>query len=401
MVLQPIVDVGSGALVAAEALARFAGRPDETVDETFALAYASGRGAHLEAACIRAARAKRAELAPAIALTLNVSPDALMHESVKQALAGDLTGVIVEITEHASADLAAARTLIDDLRRRGAKIAVDDTGTGYAGLLRLTEVRPDIVKLDRGLVTGVRTSLEKSAVIEALVSLSHRMGAQVLGEGVQTQDDLIGLAELGVDLAQGWFIAMPSWTLPAGLPEAVVACRAARTALMRHETLPDTDTGLQSITAALAGTVRVTELSAALAAAASSLGVDLIGLSTLTTGGVLREVSASTRPADSRFYRLSDFPATKNALVSGNMVEAHVDDLHTDPAERAQLLRDGMSSLLVTPVISGGRPLGVLELQHRSHRRWTTNDMTRARMLAQHVAGVLARLERPQLAPAG
>jgi GAF domain-containing protein len=227
------------------------------------------------------------------------------------------------------------------------------------------------------------------------------MGAQVLGEGVQTQDDLIGLAELGVDLAQGWFIAMPSWTLPAGLPEAVVACRAARTALMRHETLPDTDTGLQSITAALAGTVRVTELSAALAAAASSLGVDLIGLSTLTTGGVLREVSASTRPADSRFYRLSDFPATKNALVSGNMVEAHVDDLHTDPAERAQLLRDGMSSLLVTPVISGGRPLGVLELQHRSHRRWTTNDMTRARMLAQHVAGVLARLERPQLAPAG
>ncbi|MCW2522460.1 MAG: diguanylate phosphodiesterase, partial [Frankiales bacterium] len=91
MALQPIVSVASGALVAAEALARFPGNLDTPVDETFAVAYAAGRGPELEAACLRAALRKRfEELDSDIAITVNVSPDALQHPSVRSALRCDL-----------------------------------------------------------------------------------------------------------------------------------------------------------------------------------------------------------------------------------------------------------------------------------------------------------------------
>ncbi|UQX89464.1 EAL domain-containing protein [Jatrophihabitans telluris] len=408
IVLQPIVDVTTGSLVAAEALARFPNNPDTSVDETFALAYANGRGADLEAACLRSAlRTKRAELPADVALTVNVSPNALDHAAVQSALAVDLTGVIIEITEHVASDLDVLRARLEELRSRGAQIAVDDASTGYAGLLRLTALRPDFVKLDRGLVRGARGSLEQSAVIEALVRLSHRMGARVLGEGVETLDDLTALAELDVDLAQGFYICEPTADLPVELPDAMESCRIARGELMRNENsaVPVADPiGIRRVTAALAASVQLADLQAALGSAAVNLGIDVISLSTLTGGRGLREVSCSGARVDPKLYRLADYPETKHALETGEMLEVHLADPFSDRAERAVMQADGTASMLLTPVIGRGQRLGVLEFRHGAHRRWSSHDLTQARILSEHIASVLLRMSLrtgPAVAVAG
>ena len=394
IVLQPIVDVSSGLLIAAEALARFPTQPDAPVEETFALAHATGRGPELEAACLRAAlRLRRIELSPDVLLTVNVSPDALGHPSVQAALQCDLDGVVVEVTEHAAGDLPALRASLDDLRSRGARIAIDDASTGYAGLLRLTALRPDLVKLDRGLVTGARSSLEQRAVIEALVSLSRRIGATVLGEGVESLDDLAVMAELDVDYAQGFYISQPVEVLPRDLPNAMESCRIARGELMRHDLAEHPDrTSIGSVTAALAASVRTADFEAALIEASVNLGIDIIALSTLDRHDVLHEISCAGGLVDTTPYRLEDYPATRTALQTAIMAEAHLDDPMSDPAERAIMQADGIASLLLTPVIGRGRRLGILEFRHRSHRRWSGSDLAQARILAEHLASVLLRM---------
>jgi EAL domain-containing protein (putative c-di-GMP-specific phosphodiesterase class I) len=393
VVLQPIVSVTTGVVIAAEALSRFPMQPGTPVDAVFSIAHASGWGAELEALCLRRALARRGDLPGETALTVNVSPDALRHPDVQDALDIDLDGIIVEITEKSATDSAALVAAMNDIRRRGGRIAIDDASTGYAGLLRLSSLRPDFVKLDRGLVTGARDSDVQAVVIEALVSLSRRIGAYTLGEGVESLDDLSMLAELDVDYAQGWAIAAPDQRPCIELPEIELACRRVRRNLMDVSSVFSDDwTGTSSITAALAGSTAPADVRAALAAASVELGVDVVGLSTLTSSGSLREVTAAGADIDPTEYNVALYPATQAALRAGTMVEAHVNDPHSDPAERALLARDGFASLLVTPVIDDNGPLGILEFSNYSYHRWTRRDFAQARNVAEHLAGTLRRL---------
>jgi EAL domain-containing protein (putative c-di-GMP-specific phosphodiesterase class I) len=391
-VLQPIIDVADGTIVGAEALARFpeSGIP---VQDALTHAYRVGRGEQLEAECVQAGLALRAELDPPYFISINVSPDAISHPQLQQVLGGDLSGVVIEITEQAASEPLSALDTIADCRRRGARIAVDDVTTGYAGLTRLAALRPDIVKLDRTLVSGTRSQVERTAVIEALVSLTRRLGGLVLGEGVETLDELAALSRLDVDYGQGTVIAPPGLPLPPVPDEVVQACRAARRRLL----LPggasmDVSTQLHNVTATLAGSVAPEELAAILRSAADSLAVDVIGLSVLSDGADLREISATGAEADNTHYPLIEFPATGTALATGAIIEVHVDDVHSDPAERELLRQHGFASLLLVPLIARSARLGILELSDRDRRRWSAQDISQARLLADHVAQVLTRL---------
>jgi EAL domain-containing protein (putative c-di-GMP-specific phosphodiesterase class I) len=393
VMLQPIVSVTTGTVVAAEALARFPSQPGASVEAVFGLAHLSGWGPQLEAACLRVALRKRYELPEGVLLSVNVSPDALQHPEVRHALRGDLRGIAVEITEKSATDSEALVAAMNEIRHRGGLIAIDDASTGYAGLLRLSTLRPDIVKLDRGLVTGARDNDVQAVVIEALVSLTRRIGARTLGEGVETLDDLTMLAQLDVDYAQGWAIGRPAAAFARELPDVAEVCRRARRNLLDVSAGFDEDLrGTASITAALAASTATADVRAALTTASADLGVDVIGLSTLTKGGVLREITATGADVDPREYQVSDFPATNAALQAGAMIEAHVDDPHSDPAERALLARDGFASLLVTPVMDEGTALGILEFSNYTHHRWTRHDLMQARTVAEHLAGTLRRL---------
>jgi EAL domain-containing protein (putative c-di-GMP-specific phosphodiesterase class I) len=396
ILLQPIVEVSTGRLVAAEALARFPSLGHPAVEQVFADAHAAGWGPELEAACLRLALSKRYEVPDGVLLAVNVSPAALPDPGVQQVLSGDLAGVIVEVTEHVATDPDILDGLLAQVRQRGAMIAVDDLSSGYGGLLRLTTLRPDIVKLDETLVRGVRGNTDQAAVIAALAGLSRWIGAQLIAEGVTTQADLSALAELDVDYAQGWFIAPPAPELPEVATQSVIACRAARRALLTDPAsrpVEESFAGLHEITATLAGTAALTDLETTLTAAADRLTIDVIGLSVLIDDSHLREITAVGDPADPRDYALTDYPATRSALHTGALVEAHLDDPHSDAAERAILAEFDLASVLIAPLIRNGNPLGILELSHRAPHQWTSHDLTQARTLADHITRVLARLK--------
>lgn len=397
--LQPIIDLSTGAVAAVEALARFTGAGDAVplpVEETFTAAYAAGRGPQLEAACLRAALDRRSDLPARVFLSVNVSPDALAHPAVAAVLADDLAGVIIEVTEHAAREPGILVERLSALRRRGAAIAVDDASKGHSGLHRLAAIRPDIVKLDRALVAGVRHSVEQTAVIEAIVSLCRRLNSSLLGEGIEDLRDLAALAELDVDYGQGHAIAAPQRHFAPPTGDVVAACQNVRLDLMRGRPAvlqaPFGADGMHAVTAALAGSAAPDDLRAALAVASAHLTLDAIGLSVIGNDQFIRELAAVGVEIEAGRVALSDQPTIRQALITGRVVEAHVHHPDLHPATRDAMMRRGLVSMLVAPLIADGVPLGVMHLGQRQATRWRAHQIAQARSLADHVASVLLRI---------
>jgi diguanylate cyclase len=204
IVLQPIVDLSTSAPIAVEALSRFLeGQPHDVFEQ----ARRHGSGPALEASAITAAMADR----PAgMMLSLNVGVDTLASPPVQAALAGDLTGIILEVTEHADIDDdAEVMAAIEDYRRRGAVIAVDDWGKGYSDMGRLMHLRPDIVKIDMSLVHGIDSDFHVGAV-RAAVAWADSVGAKLCAEGIETEHQLEALRAMGVHYGQGFLLGRPA-----------------------------------------------------------------------------------------------------------------------------------------------------------------------------------------------
>jgi EAL domain-containing protein (putative c-di-GMP-specific phosphodiesterase class I) len=225
---QPIIDTARGTVVGYEALARFSGPPHATPDRWFAVARAAGIGAELEARALRIALEARSALPPNCFLSVNVGPDALLAAPVAAvfAEAGDLRGVVVEITEQTA--VANYDDLVDafaPVRAAGALLAVDDAGAGFASLKHITVLRPDFVKLDRDLVAGIDTDETKAAVVEALGMFTSRLDSWLVAEGVETAAELDRLLSLRVPLAQGYGLGLPRPVMGGAHPEAIALCR--------------------------------------------------------------------------------------------------------------------------------------------------------------------------------
>ena len=221
---QPIVELSTGAVAGYEALSRFdpallGAGPPATPDRWFAAAEHWGVNAELQARVVASAVAMRAVLPPDTFLTVNVEPHLLLEERVAGALLehGDLSRLVLELTEHTRApDQEGLLVVLEQVRARGAMIAMDDAGTGYAGLSQLLALRPHIVKLDRELITGIDADPVKHALVEVLGDLVGRMDGWVLAEGIETAAELEAVVGLGVALGQGYVLARPA---PRMLPE--------------------------------------------------------------------------------------------------------------------------------------------------------------------------------------
>jgi EAL domain-containing protein (putative c-di-GMP-specific phosphodiesterase class I) len=214
-VFQPIISLRDGDLAGYEALARFPQDPASRPPNVwFAQAHRCGLGVELETRAVLAALLA-AHDAPHGYVSINVSPAALRAPQLLAQLPADLHGIVVEITEHELvADGERLRSTLADLRERGARIAVDDAGAGYAGLRQLMVLRPDLIKLDRGLIEDVAHDHAKQALVECFVRFAHRTAAAVCAEGIESESDLITLARLGVTYGQGYAIARPAPSWP-------------------------------------------------------------------------------------------------------------------------------------------------------------------------------------------
>ena len=115
---------------------------------------------------------------------------------------------------------------LQPLRERGARVAVDDAGAGYAGLQQIMRMKADFIKLDRALISDVHVDQAKAALIGSLVDFAGSTGAEVCAEGIETLDELRVLIRLGVTCGQGFGLARPAppWTLVDD--EAAGLCRA-------------------------------------------------------------------------------------------------------------------------------------------------------------------------------
>ncbi len=233
MNFQPIIDTARGTVVGYESLARFSGPPHVTPDSWFALARAAGVGAELEARALQTALEARSALPPNCFLTVNVGPQALLSAPVAAVFAGagDLRGVVVEITEQtAVGNYGALSDAIAPVRAAGALLAVDDAGAGFASLKHITVLRPDFVKVDRDLIAGIDTDETKAAVVEALGMFTSRLDSWLVAEGVETIAELDRLLSLRVPLAQGYGLGHPQPAMGPAHPDAVALCRRRRSA---------------------------------------------------------------------------------------------------------------------------------------------------------------------------
>jgi EAL domain-containing protein (putative c-di-GMP-specific phosphodiesterase class I) len=95
------------------------------------------------------------------------------------------------------------------------RVAVDDTGSGFASLQRLVDVRPEIVKLDRALTAQIDTDAPRRALVAAIRQFADDMGITVVAEGIEREEQLVVLREIGVDCGQGYLLGRPA-PLPAG-----------------------------------------------------------------------------------------------------------------------------------------------------------------------------------------
>lgn len=211
-VLQPIADLATGDVVGAEALTRFVGPSPRTPDRWFREAADVGLGVELELAALEVALAHLARLPSTVSLSLNVSPATVVDERLVAVLAdADARRLVLELTEHDQvADYEPLLASLHTLRGRGLRIAVDDTGAGYAGLGHLVRMRPEIIKLDIELTRGIDQDPLRHALGTALVSFARDVGATIVAEGIETAGELTTLRELGVPWGQGYLLARPA-----------------------------------------------------------------------------------------------------------------------------------------------------------------------------------------------
>ena len=211
--LQPIVDLASGRVVGAEALARFTDADGEAIptESCFLDAHALGLGLELELAAVRLALRTHDRLPDGLYLALNASPALLAGDELLTVLARhERRPLVVELTEHqAVEDYFSLVRSLDALRDHGIRIAIDDVGSGFSSFRHVTRVNPEILKLDRSLVCGIDDDPVRQSLAAAIVAFAADVGAVVVSEGIESEAELACLRGLAVGLGQGFFLGRP------------------------------------------------------------------------------------------------------------------------------------------------------------------------------------------------
>jgi EAL domain-containing protein (putative c-di-GMP-specific phosphodiesterase class I) len=218
--LQPIVDLASGARIGAEALSRFPTGWGKAPDVVFAEAHSVGAGHRLELLALERAAAHLRSVSGYVAM--NVSPATLLTPECRELLGRlPLPRVLLELSEHDPVeDYAVLSAVLGPFRAAGLRLAIDDVGAGFSSLRHIVQTAPDVLKLDRSIVSGLDTDPVLSTLVRSMVEFAGGLRARVVAEGVETAPEAATLRALGVDYGQGWHFGRP------GPPEQLDAAPA-------------------------------------------------------------------------------------------------------------------------------------------------------------------------------
>lgn len=224
---QPIVDAATGEIFAYEALMR----PEEINGiklsplETISIAEKQGMTAEIERLTFTntvSFLSENQDFFRNKKLFINSIPNCLLSEQEYDRIFGEYSGIFDKLVVEVTEGCQISQENIDILRRRykekRAQLALDDYGTGYANESSLISIKPDYIKIDRSLISGIDSDSRKQHLVGNMISFAKKHGIKVLGEGVETRDELENLITLGVDLIQGYYTSKPNAVLLLDIP---------------------------------------------------------------------------------------------------------------------------------------------------------------------------------------
>lgn len=214
LVYQPVVDLRTRRVFAYEALARSRAPEFSGPIELFAAATRSGVTGELG----RKLRGMAVTDCPDTPLFLNLNPAELNEGWVVQPddpIFQHSEDVYLEITEGVPlSHFALCQNMLSEVRGRGVHLVVDDLGAGYSNLKYIADLAPRVVKLDRGLIAGLRVGTRLFTLVAGIVSLCNDLGAKVVAEGIETPTELEAVIAANARYGQGYLLARPAWPLP-------------------------------------------------------------------------------------------------------------------------------------------------------------------------------------------
>jgi sensor c-di-GMP phosphodiesterase-like protein len=247
---QPIVDIRSGKLNGAEILVRWR-KPDGSIVPPVSfipLAESSGLIIELTRALMKRVRdemspslGQRPHLKVSFNLTARHFTNEEIVDDVRKIFAKcplKMSQLVFEVTERQPLEnLTETRRVIAALQGLGARIAIDDVGTGHSGLSYMLKLGVDIIKIDKVFIDSLGTDRNSNTIIETLIDLAQNMRMDIVAEGVESFEQVVALRELGIRLAQGYVFAPP---LPgAAFLQLVEAIDPLKAKPARKSLIPD------------------------------------------------------------------------------------------------------------------------------------------------------------------
>jgi len=218
-VYEPIVEVSTRTVFGYEALAR---GPEGSEFHSPAALFSSASEEdfifQLDRLCRTSGLDGARDFPSGAKLFLNIRPTTIYDPNFRsEALRRTLDGcgltpndLVLEISEQESiSNFDIFREIRDYYGNLGFQMAMDDVGSGYASLESVIELSPEFVKVDRAFVTGIDQDLNRQEMLRALHAVSEKIGARIVGEGLDTLEELEMLGSLGIPFGQGWLFGKP------------------------------------------------------------------------------------------------------------------------------------------------------------------------------------------------
>jgi EAL domain-containing protein (putative c-di-GMP-specific phosphodiesterase class I) len=216
---QPILRMKEGTVMGFEALSRGPrGSGLETADALFDAAEEHHLLVELDRLCRRRALLNSGRVPSNAKVFVNTLPATMRDPQFRDKSLIDLLGkaqvspdrIVIEITEkEVIENYNLFRDAMGYFTDLGMAFAVDDVGAGYSGLESIARLKPSYLKIDISLVRDVHVSMVNRAMVKAIISLGHGIGATVIAEGIHTEDESQALRSMGVDFGQGYYLARP------------------------------------------------------------------------------------------------------------------------------------------------------------------------------------------------
>lgn len=217
---QPIMDLGTGDIFGWEILTRGpAGSPYYKPTDLFEMAFSADLLNRLELMVIKRAFREIAERGIRDPIFINVTSVSLANQLIYAEVMDYLDlypgvrpeQIIFEITErHPIKDYRQMSEVMEGYRSHGFRFAIDDAGTGYSSLQTISELVPDIIKIDRSLIQDIDQGIVKKSLLKALIRFAEEIECELIAEGIERQEEADILLQHQVTKAQGYYFAKPA-----------------------------------------------------------------------------------------------------------------------------------------------------------------------------------------------